>query len=69
MQTVNQSHDGVPQSPQELQGSWSPLAFLPTIPKWLPRMDGNKFLSKKRLGSLPLDSGDIVAPLAVDCSG
>lgn len=51
------------------QGSWSPLAFLPTIPKWFPRMDGNKFLSKKRLGSLPLDSGDTVAPLAVDCSG
>lgn len=51
------------------QGSWSPLAFLLTIPKWFPRMDGNKFLSKQRLRSVSLGSGDTVAPLAIDCSG
>lgn len=38
-------------------------------PQIAPKMDGNKFLSKQRLGSLPLGSGDTVAPLAVDCIG
>jgi hypothetical protein len=38
-------------------------------PQWLPRMNGNEFLSKQRLESPHQFPGDTVAPLAVDFSG